>query len=110
MRHCADDRVIAARPRFLNWPLHFLSCDLKRKRVELAKELLDILPFEEHTLFHSIITGDESHFDLNYSSDHIWTGTTDDVPQRVSRQIQSEKVMLTVLWLTMRPTPVKWME
>jgi hypothetical protein len=49
--------------------------------------------FEERTLFHSIITVDESWLCPDYSSDDIWTYTTDDVPQRVNHQIQSEKMI-----------------
>jgi hypothetical protein len=40
-----------------SWVSHFLLPDLKRKRVELVKEPLDILCFEERTPFHTIITG-----------------------------------------------------
>jgi AraC-like DNA-binding protein len=97
-------------PRFLKWVPHLLTCDLKTKRVELARELLETLRSEEHTCFHRIITGDESWFYLDYSSDHIWTCASDDVPQRVSHQIQSEKLMLTVLWSTRGPIVVGWME
>jgi hypothetical protein len=46
-------------PRLLKWVPHFLTRDLKRKRVELAKELLDILRFDKHMHFRRIITGDE---------------------------------------------------
>jgi histone-lysine N-methyltransferase SETMAR len=71
---------------------------------------LDILRFEEHKRFHRIITGDEFWFHLDYSSDHIWACADDNVPQRVSRQIRSEKVMLTVFWSTRGPILVKWIE
>jgi transposase len=47
------------RPCFLKWLPHFLTSDLKRKRVEHATEPLDIVCFEERTIFHRIITGDE---------------------------------------------------
>jgi hypothetical protein len=94
----------------LKWVPHFLTPVLKRKRVELAKEPLNILRFEERVLFHRIITGDEFWFDLDYSSHHIWTCAHDNVSQRVSHQIQSEKVMLTVFWSTRGLIIVKWMQ
>jgi hypothetical protein len=69
---------------------------LKRKRVEVSEELLEILSFEERILFHTVTTGGESRFYLDCSNDHIWARAADDVPQRVSHEIQSEKLMLTV--------------
>jgi histone-lysine N-methyltransferase SETMAR len=101
---------LGLRPRLLEWVPHFLTPNLKRKRVELAKELLDILRFEEHTGFHRILTGDESWLSLDYSSDHISACADDNVPQRVSRQIRSEKVMLAVFRSTRGPILMKWME
>jgi hypothetical protein len=50
------------RTRFLKGGLHSRTRDLKRKRVEVVKERLDILRFEERALFHRIITWDESWF------------------------------------------------
>jgi hypothetical protein len=97
-------------PRFLKCVPHFLTHDLNRKRVEPAKELFEILHFEERTLFHRIIAVDKSWLYPDYSSDHIWTSIAHDVPQRVSHQIQSEKVILTVLWSTRGTILVKWME
>jgi hypothetical protein len=47
-------------PRFLKWVPHILTCDLRRKRVELSAELLEILRHEQGSGFHRIITGDES--------------------------------------------------
>jgi hypothetical protein len=69
--------LLALRPRFLKWGSHFLKCDLERKGIELPKEVLDSLPFEEHTLFHRVITGDQSSSYRNYSSDYMWTRSTD---------------------------------
>jgi hypothetical protein len=102
--------LLPLQPRLLKWVPHLLTCELKAKRVEFARELLEALRSEKHTLFHRIITGDEFWFYLDYSSDHIWTCATDDVPQRASHQIQTDKLMLTVLWSTRRPILVKWME
>jgi histone-lysine N-methyltransferase SETMAR len=94
----------------LKWVPHLLTCDLKRKRVDLSTELLEILRHEEGSGFHRVITGDESWFYLHYSSNHIWACATDNVRQRASHQIQSEKLMLTVLWSTKGRFVVKWME
>jgi hypothetical protein len=103
-------KSLQLRPRFVKWIPHLLTCDLKRTGVELAKERLDIARFEERMLFHRIITGDESWFYLDYSSDHIWACADDNFPQRVSRQIESDKVMRTVFWSTRGTILVKWME
>lgn len=46
--------------RVLKWVSHFLTCDLKRRRLEFLNELLEMLRFEEGTLFHRVITGGES--------------------------------------------------
>jgi hypothetical protein len=69
-------------PRFLKRVPDFLTADLKRKRVELEKELLDILRFEELMGSHLIITRDESWFCVDYSSDHIWTWADDKVRKK----------------------------
>jgi histone-lysine N-methyltransferase SETMAR len=102
-------KLFELQPHFLKLVPHLLTCELKTKRIELAMELLKTLRSEEHTLFHRIITGDESWFCLDYSSDHILTCRSNDIPQWVNHQIQSEKQMLTVLWLTRESMVVKWM-
>jgi hypothetical protein len=102
--------ALELQPRLLRWVHHLLTSELKQKRIEVSQALLTILPFEEETSFQRIITGDESWFYLDYSSDHIWSGAGDDIPQRISRSIQSEKFLLTVLWSTRGPLVVKWME
>jgi hypothetical protein len=107
-RRCTES--LQVRPRLLKWVPPFLTCDLKRKHLELAKELLGTVLFEQRALLHETITGDEFWFYLDYSGDRIWTCANDDVPQRVSHQIQSEKVMLEMLWSTRGPVLVKWME
>jgi histone-lysine N-methyltransferase SETMAR len=100
---------VELRPRFVKGLPHLQACDLKTKRVELAREFLETLRSEEHTLFDKIIPVDESWFYLDYSSGHIWTCASNDVPQRVSHQIRSEKLVLTMLWSTRGPIVVKWM-
>jgi hypothetical protein len=79
--HRRVTELLELRPPFLKWVQHFLILDLKITHVDLAKKRLDILRFEERMLFHRIITGNQSWFYLDYSSEDIWTCATDNVPQ-----------------------------
>jgi hypothetical protein len=45
--------------------LHYLEADQKRSRVELSRELLQILEQDQRYEFEHILTRDESHFFLN---------------------------------------------
>jgi DNA-binding IclR family transcriptional regulator len=42
-------------PRFLKWVPRLLTCDLKTKRVELARGSMETDHHEEHTLLHRIL-------------------------------------------------------
>jgi hypothetical protein len=102
--------VIFSRLKFGTNVYHRPMSHIEQKRVEVSQALLNIWSSDEQTLFHRIITGDESWFYLDYSSDHIWSCAGDDIPERINHTIQSEKFMLTVLWSTRGPPVVEWME
>ena len=44
----------------LKWVPHFLTQEQKLKRIELSRQILDVLEEEERTGFEFILTGDES--------------------------------------------------
>jgi hypothetical protein len=50
------------------------------------------------TGFQSAITGDESWFFLYYPRYSIWALSRDEVPERVSQRIDTEKCLISLLW------------
>jgi hypothetical protein len=70
---------------------HLLTDELKQKRIEFSKALLDELICQEMTHVPRIITGDESLVFFEYSHDHIWSLSGENMSERVSQTIESEK-------------------
>jgi len=92
------------------WVPHFLTEELRQKRLTLAQQLLSDLETEEPFRFQRIITGDESWFYIDYSPTRIWSLSPDNLPQNVSHAIQSQKFMLTVFWGISGPVLIKWLK
>jgi histone-lysine N-methyltransferase SETMAR len=59
-----------------------------------------MLERQKQRSWHDIVTLDESWFYLNLNTDHelIWLQTDGEIPERERRTIQSEKVMLMIVW------------
>jgi hypothetical protein len=76
----------------------------------IVEEVIGNSTFRRTGSFYRAITGSESWLVCNYSGDHLWVCATDDVPQRISHQIQSERLRLVMLWSTRGLIIVKWME
>jgi hypothetical protein len=60
-------------------------------------ELLRTLDTIQRTLFHHIITGDESRFYFGYQHASQWSGSRDEVPQRVNPAISTAKFMFMAI-------------
>jgi transposase len=82
----------------LRWVPHSLDANQKGERVALSHELLAVLERDRRNQFRNVVTGDESWFFLYYSHDSIWTQSRDEVPERISQKIDTEKCLLSVLW------------
>jgi hypothetical protein len=73
-------------------------------------EVIGNSTFRRTGSFYRAITRSESWFVCNYSGDHCSVCATDDVPQRIGHQIQSERMRLVMLWSTRGLIVVKRME
>jgi hypothetical protein len=86
--------------RHLRWLPHLLSHSQKLDRVTLSQELLPMLERQKKRSWHNIVILDESWFYFNLNTDHelIWILPDGEIPERARPTIQSEKVMLTIVW------------
>jgi hypothetical protein len=56
---------------FLRWVPHMLTEELRQKRVELSRQLLELLESQRGVNFRDIVTGDESSFLRHYEHERI---------------------------------------
>jgi hypothetical protein len=82
--------------RHFKWVPHFLNDDLRAKRLESARQLLDILQTQERYHFRDLITRDETWVYLDMKPGTIWLPAGAKLPVRVTRTIASEKRMLII--------------
>jgi histone-lysine N-methyltransferase SETMAR len=59
---------------------------------------LRVLQPQQSRSWHYIVTFDESWFYLRTDHEFIWLQADEEVPERERHTIQSEKVMLTIVW------------
>jgi hypothetical protein len=67
-------------------------------RVTLSQELLPMLEQQKRRSGDDIVIFDESLFCLNAKHELIWLQPDGEIPERERPTIQSEKVMLTIVW------------
>jgi hypothetical protein len=84
--------------RHFKWVPHFLDDDLMAKRLEGARQLLDVRQAQERCHFRDVITGGETWVYLDMKPGTIWLPADAELPLRVKRTIASEKRMLIVFW------------
>jgi histone-lysine N-methyltransferase SETMAR len=82
----------------LKWVPHFLDDDLRGKRLDGARQFLDVLQAQERYHFRDLITGDKIWVYFDMKPGTIWLPA--DVKPRVGvkRTIANEKRMLIVFW------------
>jgi hypothetical protein len=86
-------------PKFhLRWVPHELSSNQKSECVTYSSLLLEVLEEAHRTGFERIITGDELWFFLSYPHDSAWAPSRDELPERVSQKIDTEKCLISVFW------------
>jgi hypothetical protein len=66
--------------------------------VTLSQELLSVLERQEPRSWHDIVTLDESWFYVNTDHELIWLRRDEEIPEKERQTVQSEKVMLTIVW------------
>jgi hypothetical protein len=84
--------------RHFKWVPHFLDGDLRAKRLEGARQLLDILRAQEKYHFRYLITGDETWVYLDMKPGTGWLPADAELPVHVKKTIASEKRVLIVFW------------
>ena len=80
------------------WIPHFLSEKNKADRVNLSSELFSVLSNAKRNAWHGIVTGDETWLYYGYYHPGKWIVDTEEHPISITRTIDCEKVMLTVIW------------
>jgi hypothetical protein len=83
---------------YLYWVPHAMDTNQKVERATLSHGILLVLPGARSTGFQSIITGDKSWFFLYYLRDSIGASSRDELPERVSQTIDTEKYPVSLLW------------
>jgi hypothetical protein len=78
----------------LRWIPHILTAELRQKRVEFARQLLEVLENQRIIGFAHLVTGDESWFLRHYERECMWCLSADEVPTRVKPTIATPKTML----------------
>jgi hypothetical protein len=81
----------------LRWIPDALSQSLRESRPEQCRKLLPIGEGMEKTDFHSLVTGDESWFTLEFRHSAKWYVSRDDMPQQPRHRIDTGKLMLAVM-------------
>jgi hypothetical protein len=84
--------------RHFNWVPHFHNDDLRTKRLEGARQLLDVVQIQEGCHFRDLITENETWVCFDMTLGTIWLPADAELPVRVKRTIASEKRMLVVFW------------
>jgi hypothetical protein len=81
--------------RHFKWVPHFLDDnddgDLRAKRLEGARQLLDVLQAQERCHFRDLITGDETSVYRDMKSQTVSLPADAELPVRVKRTIASER-------------------
>jgi hypothetical protein len=84
--------------RRFKWVPHFLDDDLRTKRMEGARQLLDVLQAQGRCHFRDLTTGDKTWVYLDMKPADIWLLADAELFVHVKRTITSEKRMLIIFW------------
>jgi hypothetical protein len=84
--------------RHFKWVPHFLDDDVRAKRLEGSRQLLDVLQTQETCHFRDQITWDEIWVYLDMKPGVIWLPVDAELPVRVERTVASKKRMLIIFW------------
>jgi hypothetical protein len=77
---------------------HRLTTAQKSNRAELSQQLLSMLEIQRVRFWHNIVTLDESWFYLSTDHEMIWLQSDEKVPEMERHIIQSNELMLTIVW------------
>jgi hypothetical protein len=88
---------------------HLFTGELKAQGISTSIERLRILQTQKPMNFAVAITGNESWFFLEYSRNRVWRLGDENVPERVSQKISTQKHMFTVRCSSMGPLVEEWL-
>jgi hypothetical protein len=94
---------------FLRWVPPMLTEELRQKRVELARQLLELLESQRGVNLRDIVTGEESWFPSHDEHERIWCLSADEVPTGVRPTIGVRKTMLTVFLSVRGAVLINWL-
>ena len=80
------------------WIPHFLNDEQRKKRVEEARALLDVLEAAEQDDFRFLVTGDESWFFYTSPKAGLWMPESEPAPQAQRPSHYGPKTMIIVFW------------
>lgn len=86
--------------KHLRWVPHLLTCEMKEKRVEQCKLILNALETARRSHFNGIMTGDESWFLYSYQPTHQWVLHDEKPGEIVERSHYQRKIMVSI-YITM---------
>ena len=99
----------------LRWVPHNLNETQKLKRLNMSKELVQILEKSKENGFADIITGDESWFIYYYHYERKWVVDADNIPEIVIPSHFDRKTMVTIfigieglVYRTVKPANKCW--
>jgi hypothetical protein len=107
--HLHRTTALDMKSRHFKWIPHFLDDDLRAKRLEGARQLLDVLQVQERRHFRDRISGDETWAYLDMKPGTIWLPTDTELPVCIKKTIASEKRMLIVFWEIHRIAHYCWL-
>jgi hypothetical protein len=100
---------IAFKNYFLRWVEHMLTDELRQKRVELSRQLLELLESQRGVNFRDIVTWDESWFLRHSEHERNWCLSADEIPTKVRPTIGVRKTMLTVFLSVRGAVLITWL-
>jgi hypothetical protein len=90
--------VLGFKSFHLRWVSHLLTNDLRKKRQDVAREMISDLEASLQDGWRSLITGDEAWSFLSQSPRRMWSGARDNVATIVKGDIRTTKFMFTIMW------------
>jgi transposase len=84
--------------RHLEWVPHKLSDAHKKLRVDISRQLLDVIAHAKHQSWKFFLTGDESWFYFQTDYTRVWLLPESEPPKRVRQTINTQEAMVTIFW------------
>lgn len=97
IKHILRDHLHMIKVNF-KWIPHQLTDSLRRRRVETAKEMLQVLENRSPQFLRKVYTEDETWIYFDNPRRSMWVLNGDQIPTCPKQTIASKKVMIAVTW------------